>query len=277
MYGKLHTIRKSILNLILSIASIVYIYPILLVLLESVKTKADLAANPLGLPRELYFGNFVNAFKTMRYFRSLFNTTLIVAIAVAVCVVITSMAAYAIGRKGGRLYNGIYMFFLCGLIVPFQMVMIPLYKIMLGFKFINTYHGIIFVYLGTSAAFSVFLFSGFVKSVPRELEEAALIDGCGLYTTFFRIVFPLLKPAISTIAVLNTFSLWNDFLTPMLYLQKREMMTITVQLSAFVGQYYNYWSSIFAAIFLITYPMVIVYLFTQRYIISGITAGAVKG
>lgn len=256
---------------------LLHIYPILLVLMSSLKTKHDIAVNPFGFPKEITFEYFITAFQTMHYFRSISNTTLIGTVSVFITVLMAAMAAYVIIRKNNRFYNIVYLLFLAGMIVPFQMAMIPLYKVLHTLQIINTYQGVILIYLGHLAPFSVFLLSGFIKGIPRELEEAAVIDGCGIYKTFFRIVFPLLKPAITTITVLDLFAVWNDFLMPMLYLSDSRKMTIIVQLNSFRGLYFNDWSLIFAGVCMVVVPMLIVYLFAQRFIISGITAGAVKG
>ncbi|MCD9021514.1 carbohydrate ABC transporter permease [Cohnella silvisoli] len=264
-------------KLLLWCSCILFIYPILLVFLSSVKTKSELALRPFGFPEHWTTESFAKALRTMNYGRSLLNTSLIAFVSVACVVIMASMAAYAISRKNNRLYNGVYLLFIAGMIVPFQMAMIPLYKVLTALDLINTYQGVIFIYLGSLTPFSVFVLSGFVKGVPKELEEAASIDGSGVYSTFFRIVLPLLKPAMTTIIVLNLFTVWNDFLMPMLYLSDSKKATITVKLSAFQGMYFNDWSLIFAGVCLIVTPMLIVYLFAQRYIISGITAGAIKG
>ncbi|UUZ96998.1 carbohydrate ABC transporter permease [Paenibacillus sp. P25] len=266
-------LRRTVLWLIL----VMHIYPVLLVLISSVKTKHELAINPFGLPKEMSFQSFNTAFQTMHYIRSVLNTSLIAVLSVGGIVVMAAMAAYIIVRRNNRFYNAMYYLFLAGMIVPFQMTMIPLYKVLLTYKLINTYQGVIFIYLGMLAPFSVFLLSGFVKNVPRELEEAALIDGCGVFKSFFKVVFPLLRPAVTTISVLNLFHIWNDFLMPLLYLSDNKKMTITVQLASFQGRYFNDWSLIFAGVCMIIFPMLVVYLFAQRFIISGITAGAVKG
>lgn len=267
------SLRRTVLWLIL----VMHIYPVLLVLISSVKTKHELAINPFGLPKEMSFQSFNTAFQTMHYIRSVLNTSLIAVLSVGGIVVMAAMAAYIIVRRNNRFYNAMYYLFLAGMIVPFQMTMIPLYKVLLTYKLINTYQGVIFIYLGMLAPFSVFLLSGFVKNVPRELEEAALIDGCGVFKSFFKVVFPLLRPAVTTISVLNLFHIWNDFLMPLLYLSDNKKMTITVQLASFQGRYFNDWSLIFAGVCMIIFPMLVVYLFAQRFIISGITAGAVKG
>ncbi|OCT13031.1 hypothetical protein A8709_21335 [Paenibacillus pectinilyticus] len=262
---------------LLWVICLLHMYPILLVLISSVKTKHELAVNSFGFPREFTLTYFKTAFQTMHYFQSVYNTLLIAIVSVIGSVLIASMAAYAISRKNNRFYNTMYVVFLAGLIIPFQMTMIPLYKVMLGFHLINTYQGVIFIYLATLAPFSVFLLTGFVKSIPRELEEAASIDGCGMYRTFFAIVFPLLKPALTTVSILNLFTIWNDFLMPLLYLNDSHKMTLTVQLSSFRGLYFNDWSLIFAGVCMIVAPMLLVYLYAQRFIIGGITAGALKG
>jgi raffinose/stachyose/melibiose transport system permease protein len=148
---------------------------------------------------------------------------------------------------------------------------------MLALRLINTYPGLVLVYVALQTPFALFLFTGFIRSVPVELEEAAVIDGCGLYGVFARIVFPLLRPAIATMSVLVSFVIWNDFLQPMLFLTSRDRKTLVVQLFSFVGQYFNDWSPIFAAICLIVYPILILYVVAQKSIIRGMTAGALKG
>ncbi|MBP3468316.1 MAG: carbohydrate ABC transporter permease, partial [Lachnospiraceae bacterium] len=137
--------------------------------------------------------------------------------------------------------------------------------------------GVVFVYLGSLAPMAVFILTGFIKTVPRELEEAAYLDGAGIYRTYFTIVLPLLKSALVTVAITNALSIWNDFLMPMMFLQDRDKLTLTVMLSNFRGMYFNDWSMIFAGVCLIVLPMLIIYLFAQRYIVDGITGGAVKG
>jgi len=269
--------KNIVMSILLWLIALIHVYPIFVILISSVKSQAEIAVNPFGIPKNITFKYFAQAFNKMHYLQSVCNTVLIAIISVAVVLLVSAMAGYAIARKNTHFYKSIYMLFLAGLIVPFQMIMIPLYKTMMGTKLISTYQGMIIYYIATLAPFSIFLLVGFVRTVPKELEEAALIDGCGIYKTFFKIVFPLLTPSLTTLAVLNVFTVWNDFLAPMLYLQKSSMMTLTVQLSSFRGMYFNNWSLIFTGVCLIVAPMLLVYIFSQKYIISGITAGAVKG
>lgn len=252
----------------------VYLYPIALVFLSSLKSKKEMALNPSGLPQNITFEYFKKAFESMNYVRTIGNTMIIAAAAVVLILVCASMAAYAIAR---RKYNGIYFWFLAGMMVPFQMRMTPLYKMILKMGLMNNLFGVVCIYMGSLAPMAVFILTGFIKSVPRELEEAAYLDGAGVYQTYFTIVFPLLKSALVTVAITNGLSIWNDFLMPMMFLQDRDKLTLTVMLSNFRGMYFNDWSMIFAGVCLIVLPMLIIYLFAQRFIVEGLTGGAVKG
>jgi raffinose/stachyose/melibiose transport system permease protein len=270
-------LRRVILETVMWVVTLIHIYPIFLVAISALKPKEDLYDNPIALPARITFDNFINAFNKMDYLRSLFNTLLLVSITVFIIIFLSSAASYAIVRRNTKFYNKLYFFFLAGMMMPFHMIMIPLFKYMTMFKLINTYHGIIIVWLGITAGFSMFVFSGFIKTVPKELEESGLIDGCGLYRIYFLIVFPILKPVVATLTVLMTFRYWNDFLMPMLFLSKNSMKPLVPRLASFVGEYFNDWSLIFSAIFMIVYPVLVVYIFAQKYIIKGLTAGAVKG
>lgn len=263
-------------GMISAVFLLIYLYPILLVFLSSVKTKHEMAVNPSGLPNQITFEYFQKAFKSMNYLKTIGNTAFIAAVAVFFLLVFASMAAYAIARRG-RKYTWIYFLFLAGMMVPFQMRMTPLYKLVLNMGLMNQLTGVICVYMGSLAPMAVFILTGFVKTIPKELEEAAYIDGAGIYRTYFRIVMPLLKSALVTVAITNAFSIWNDFLMPMMFLQDRDKSTLTVMLANFQGMYFNDWSMIFSGVCLIVMPMLIIYLFAQRFIVDGLTGGAVKG
>lgn len=253
-----------------------YIYPIILILISCVKSKKEMALNPFGFPKVINFENITKAFGRMNYWQTLLNTVIITVAVVGLTLLISSMAAYAISRKGKK-YSWLYYLFLSGLLVPFQMIMIPLYKLVMNLHMINSIPGIIAVYLATQCPMAIFLLTGFVKLVPCEVEEAAYIDGAGIFRTFFTIVLPMMRNSLVTVALLTAFRVWNDFLMPMLFLQERTKLTLTVMLSNFQGQYFNDWSMMFAGVALIALPMIVVYLVAQKYIINGITAGSVKG
>lgn len=269
------TIKKAITTILFLACLVVYVYPIVMVFLSSVKTKKDMARNPGGLPSEVTFEFIKKAWDKMNYTQSLFNTVFLVVVTVTLLICFTAMASYAIARKSKL--NWCYNLFLAGMMIPFQMRMIPLYKMILGIGLMNNLLGVVCIYLGALAPQAVFLLTGFVKAVPRELEEAAYIDGAGVFKTFFLVVLPLMKSAITTVAIINAFVIWNDYLMPMMFLQSRKNLTLTVTLANFKGMYFNDWSMIFAGVCLIVLPMIVVYLFGQKYIVNGITAGAVKG
>lgn len=276
MKKKNKQIYKAISGIVSLIFLVIYLYPIILVISSAFKTKKEMASNPSGLPKEVTMEFFKKAFESMNYLKTIGNTFIITLVAVALLLSMASMAAYAIARRGGK-YNLIYFLFLAGLMVPFQMRMTPLYKMILSMGLMNKLTGVIFVYLGSLTPMAIFIITGFVKSVPRELEEAAYLDGAGIYQTYFTIVMPLMKSALVTVAITNGLSIWNDYLMPMMFLQEREKLTLTVMLSNFRGMYFNDWSLIFAGVCLIVIPMLLIYLLAQRYIVDGLTGGAVKG
>lgn len=268
---------KQMSTLVLGILGLViYLYPIFIILVSALKSKSELSRNPAGFPKEITFEFFRKAFEKMNYLKTTGNTIVIVLTVLIFTLVTSSMAAYVICRKGKK-YTWLYFVFLAGLMMPFQMRMIPLYKMMVNLKLINKLFGVILVYCGARAPMAVFFLTGFIKTVPQELEEAAQCDGAGIYRTFFTIVFPLLRGALATVGILCTFAIWNDYLMPMLFLQSREKLTVTVMLSNFQGMYASDWSMIFAGVCLIAAPMLFIYLIAQKAIIGGITSGAVKG
>lgn len=256
---------------------VIFFYPIYVIIVSALKSQRELAKNPFGLPRKITFEHFEGAIRQMHYGRALLNNVLITACSIALLLLIGSMAAYAIARGKKRKCDVLYYFFLAGLMIPFQMTMIPLYQLLKNLHLMDSKFGVILIYLSRLAPFTVFLLTGFVKTIPIQLEEAAYIDGAGVYRTFFKIIFPLMRPPLATVAILDSLTIWNDYLLPMLYLQSNENQTLTMTLANFQGMYFNNWSMIFAAVCLIVLPIAIVYLIMQKYIIGGITAGAVKG
>ncbi|WP_338080677.1 carbohydrate ABC transporter permease [Cohnella luojiensis] len=205
------------------------------------------------------------------------NSIIITVVSVAGILLISSMAAYQLVRHPGRTSQIIFLVILSSLIIPFQTMMIPLVKVAKDLNIINTIHGIIIMYWGFGIPLALFLYHGFIKAVPKELEEAASIDGSGPAGIFFRILLPLLKPITSTIAILHSLWIWNDFLLPLITLSSVENKTIPLAASVYFGQYTNEWHLAMAALTLAILPIMLFFLFMQRYIIQGITAGAVKG
>lgn len=269
-----------ILTLFFSILAIFYMYPIFLVVINAVKKKAFITRTPFALPDERsFFGltNFVNGIEKTNFFAALGNSVIITVGSVALIILCTSMCAWFITRVHNKVNTGIYLLCLFSMIVPFQMVMFPLSKIANMMKLSNPI-GIILVYLGFGAGLAVFMFCGFVKSIPLEIEEAAMIDGCTPIQTFFRVVFPIMKPTVITVAILQAMWIWNDYLLPYLVLDLKKYKTIPIVIQYLKGGYGAVdWGTMMAMLVLAIIPIIIFYAACQKYIIEGVVAGAVKG
>ena len=269
-----------ILTLFFSILAIFYMYPIFLVVINAVKKKAFIKRTPFALPDERsFFGltNFVNGIEKTNFFAALGNSVIITVGSVALIILCTSMCAWFITRVHNKVNTGIYLLCLFSMIVPFQMVMFPLSKIANMMKLSNPI-GIILVYLGFGAGLAVFMFCGFVKSIPLEIEEAAMIDGCTPIQTFFRVVFPIMKPTVITVAILQAMWIWNDYLLPYLVLDLKKYKTIPIVIQYLKGGYGAVdWGTMMAMLVLAIIPIIIFYAACQKYIIEGVVAGAVKG
>ena len=269
-----------ILTLFFSILAIFYMYPIFLVVINAVKKKAFITRTPFALPDERsFFGltNFVNGIEKTNFFAALGNSVIITVGSVALIILCTSMCAWFITRVHNKVNTGIYLLCLFSMIVPFQMVMFPLSKIANMMKLSNPI-GIILVYLGFGAGLAVFMFCGFVKSIPLEIEEAAMIDGCTPIQTFFRVVFPIMKPTVITVAILQAMWIWNDYLLPYLVLDLKKYKTIPIVIQYLKGGYGAVdWGTMMSMLVLAIIPIIIFYAACQKYIIEGVVAGAVKG
>lgn len=269
---------KGVYTLFLIVVAGIIMLPIYYLLVTTFKTPAEAVANPLGLPINFTFENYSKAIKAMNYTTALKNNLIIAGASVGLLVFLSSMAAYVIARSKRKMFKWMYSIFLGGLIIPFQISIIPLYKIIAGMNLMNTHLGVILVNVFCiNLPLSIFLMRGFINTVPLELEEAAIIDGCGTFTCFWKIVFPLLKPIVSTVAILNTLAIWNDFMTPLLFLQSPQKQVLLQQVYRNVGPFSTDWTSFFPMLVMSTLPLVIFYLIMQKQIIEGVAAGAVKG
>ena len=270
--------KKAGYGIFLVSVSVIMLLPIYYLLVTTFKTPAEAVASPLGLPVHFTFDNYAKAIEAMNYGQAFKNNMIITVTSVLFLIVFASMAAYVIARSEQKLFKVMYSVFLVGLIIPFQVSIIPLYKIISGVNLMNTHLGVILVNVFCiNLPLSIFLMRGFINTVPQELEEAALIDGCGTFQCFWRIIFPLLKPIVSTVAILNTLAIWNDFMTPLLFLQSSEKQVLLQQVYRNVGAFSTDWTSFFPMLVMATLPLVIFYFIMQRQIIEGVVAGAVKG
>ena len=265
---------------IFSIISIGYMFPILLVFINSFMKKAYISRKPFDIPNgKMYVGleNYVRGIKQANFFEGAKWSTVITVGSVFLIILCTSMCAWYIVRVKNALTKAIYYLCLFAMIVPFQMEMFTLSKLANSLG-LNTPWGLWIIYLGFGAGLSVFMFTGFVKSIPIEIEEAAMIDGCNPLQTFFGVVLPVLKPTCVTVAILQTMWIWNDYLLPYLVLDLKKYITIPIAVQYLKGGYGSVdMGAMMGVLVLAIIPIIIFYLFCQRYIIEGVVAGAVKG
>jgi raffinose/stachyose/melibiose transport system permease protein len=267
------------ISILLTIISLIFLAPILLVLLNSFKSKLFVVNTPFAFPNNESFAgmrNYTQGTIATGFFPAFGYSLFITVFSVAILVLCTSMTAWYVVRRNDHFCKGLYFAFVFAMIVPFQMVMFPLTKVA-NILHVDNPIGILFVYLGYGAAQSVFLFCGFVKSVPHSVEEAATIDGCTPLRTFFSVVLPMMTPILVTVAILNAMWIWNDYLLPYLLIGS-EYRTIPIAVQYLRGGYGSIdMGYMMAMIIMAVIPIIIFYFACQKYIIKGITAGSVKG
>ena len=273
---------RALLSVSFAILSVVYLLPIAIVLMNSFKSNASINTATFALPNEQTWMGLQNYIKGMTFgnypfWKSVLFSLLITVVSTFLILLCTSMAAWYVARVGTLFSKIVYYLCVFSMIVPFQMVMFTLARTSDSLK-LNTPWTIPVVYLGFGAGLAVFMFSGFVKSIPLEIEEAAAIDGCGPIRTFFLVVLPLLKPTLISVGVLEIMWVWNDYLLPYLVLDKTKYMTIPIHIQYLQGSYGHVdMGAVMALIMLSIIPIIVFYLTCQKHIIAGITAGAVKG
>ena len=270
----------GVLTFVFSLISLIYVFPIVLVLINSFKKKAYISRKPFAIPSgKMYVGleNYVNGIKKTGFIDAFWTSLFITVLSVAVIIICTSMCAWYISRVKNKFTTALYFLCLFSMIVPFQMVMFTLSKLA-DMMHLGNPLGIVVVYLGFGAGLSVFMFCGFVKSIPLEIEEAAMIDGCTPLQTFFRIVMPILKPTCITVAILQAMWIWNDYLLPYLVLDMTKYKTIPIAVQYLRGGYGSIdMGAMMGVLVLAIIPIIIFYRACQKYIIEGVVAGAVKG
>jgi raffinose/stachyose/melibiose transport system permease protein len=266
---------------------LIFLFPFFIVVVNSAKTPFEITQNPLTLPSE--WGKILQNMATIwtsanvQYSSSFLSSVIITAASLLFLNVLSSQAAWVLVRTKTRLSMGIFIIFVAAMVIPFQIVMFPMLTwfreitALTGVRLLRSFAGIILAYIGFGMSQSIFLFHGFIKSIPLELEEAALMDGCRPAQTFYQIIFPILRPIHATVLVLNGIWIWNDFLLPLLILGKgNRVMTIPLAVSNFAGAYVKQWDLMLTAILMAMIPIVIFFLIAQKSIIKGMVAGSIK-
>jgi len=269
--------RRNVVIQLLAIACmLIMLFPFILVLLNAFKTRTEIIKNPLALPAGLSFQNFITAWKTMNFPRVLGNTVYVTVLSQIVLIVFGSMLAYMLVRWNWKINKIILGVLVCAMIIPFQSLMIPFVSIFGKLGWMNSKTALVFFYLGFGMPMTTFMYHGFIKSVSMEMEEAAMIDGCSHMACFWKIIFPNLKSISTTILIINILWTWNDFLLPSLVLVKDKARTIPLSTFYFFGEYTAELGYAMSALILSVLPVVVVYLFLQKQIVSGVMDGAIK-
>lgn len=270
--GFLEVVRLLLLYFLLFL----YLVPFFLVFINSFKDRSQIIANPVRLPSAWSLTNFVAAFQKMNYPFAFWNSLVITVLSTALIVFFSAMTAYLFARLPWKFNRFMFFLMVASMLIPFQAIMIPLVKIYGSMGLLNNRWTLIYMYLGFGCSFAVFLYHGAIKSIPLELEEAAMIDGCSRLQAFFKIVFPLLKPTTTTVAILDVLWIWNDFLLPSLVLISPKNRTLPLSTYYFYGTYTSDYGLLLASLILSITPVIVFYLFMQRHIIKGILQGSIK-
>lgn len=268
--------RPLWLNFIALLICLIHVLPFYILVTTSFKAVDDLSSKWLA-PGYAYLDNFMNAWREAHLGSAMTNNLMITVCSGILIVVLGSIASYPLSRFQTTWNKFIYTVFISALIVPPLMILVPLYKFMVDIGGMNHLWGITLLHVTFSLPITIFLYTGFISSIPQEIDEAAMIDGAGRFALFYRIILPLLKPITATVIILTCVNIWNDFQFSVFFLQKTEIRTITVALSGFFSQYTNNVGWVAAGSLMGAIPITFVYLFMQRYFISGLSSGAVKG
>ncbi|AIQ49454.1 sugar ABC transporter permease [Paenibacillus sp. FSL R7-0273] len=270
--------KHFVLEIAAILLALVFLSPFYLVLSNSVKSLKEILLDAASFPLVYHWDNYAKVWDAIDFPQAFWNSLSITVLSVIFIVLFSSMAAYQIVRKPSRFNSFVFLLLVSAMIIPFQSLMLQLVRVTSMLELRGELYGIVACYLGFGMPLSVFLFHGFIKSVPYELEEAARVDGSNPYGVFFRIVFPLLLPIIVTVIILNTLWIWNDYLLPVLVIGgNKDLTTLPVAVTKFFGQYTKKWDLALAGLVMAITPILLFFLALQRYIVEGVTAGSVKG
>ena len=269
---------KLALQLVMLAVCLVYLLPIYIIFNYAFKTKKELyLGSPLALPSSLNFENYLKAFEKLSMQTTFINTLVYTVVSVVILAFLCGAAAWAIARSRHKFFKFCYIYFVVGILIPYQALFLPIYIIGYKLNLTNTRYGMIFMYIATGISFGIFLMNSFMSTVPLELEESSRIDGCSVYGTYFRIVLPLLSPAMATLVIMEAFQIWNDYLLASLYVSKKQLKTLTVAISSLFSAQTSDYTTAMAAIVCSVLPIAVLFIALQKYFIKGITVGAVKG
>ena len=271
-------VQQGLKYVCMTILAVMVLVPIYYLIVTTFKTSAEATAAPMALPSSFDLSGYARAFQKMQYPRALMNTVIITVCSVAGIIIVSAMCGYALNRKGNyRLSKMTFTLLLSGMLFPYQMSILGLYRLIQTMGLMNHLTAVILIDVACNIPFATFMFRSFVSTIPVELEEAARIDGCSVFKTYFSIVLPLLKPAMATLIIMQAFQIWNDYLLASLYVSKKQLKTLTVAIQSLFSAQTSDYTTAMAAIVLSVLPIAVLFMCLQKYFIKGMTVGAVKG
>lgn len=270
------SIGKGIIYVLYTALLVLFLIPFFLVLLNSLKVNKEIILNPLALPEKMNFEGYAKAFSNMNYVQTFTNSLVITLLSIVLIILFAVMCAYLFARNNWKINKILFMLMVTSMIIPFQTIMIPIVRNFSAINAVDNIFMVVVFYIGAHISMAVFMFQGFIKGIPAELDEAATIDGCNDFQILFKIIFPLLKPIISTVAVLDILAIWNDFLLPYILLQSNKLKTLPLMTYSFFGQYSVDYSLVCSGLIMSILPVIIIYALLQKQIIDGVVAGAIK-
>ncbi|WP_438433850.1 carbohydrate ABC transporter permease [Gorillibacterium sp. sgz500922] len=278
MQTRAQRIRGGIVQTLTILLALLFLTPFYFVLVNSVKSLGEIMVDAASFPAKTLFTNYSKVWDIIRFPKVLGNSVLITFVSVAGIVLLSSMTAYRLVRRPTLFNRILFTAFISAMIIPFQSIMLQLVRVTSLLELRGNLPGIVVCYLGFGMSLSVFLFHGFIKTVPLEIEEAAVVDGCSPYGVFVRIVFPLLKPIVMTVVILNSLWIWNDYLLPVLIIgSNKDLTTIPLAVTRFFGQFTKQWDLALAGLTMSVAPVIAIFILLQKYIVEGIVAGSLKG
>ena len=273
---KKSNVGQIVIYVLFTILLVLFLIPFFLVLLNSFKENKEIILDPLALPSKINLSGYVKAFTAMNYLQTFKNSLIITVLSIVLIILFAVMCAYFFARNNWKINKILFMIMVASMIIPFQTIMIPIVKNFSAITAVDNIFMVVVFYIGAHISMAVFMFQGFIKNIPVELDEAATIDGCNDFQILFKIIFPLLKPIISTVAVLDILAIWNDFLLPYILLQSNRLKTLPLMTYSFFGQYSVDYSLVCSGLIMSILPVIIIYAFLQKQIIDGVVAGAIK-
>lgn len=262
--------------IILIVTTLVIAYPIFLMIISSFKSQLEIFTSPLGLPKSFSFENYTTVWEKVNFSGYFWNSLLVSISSVFIVIFVSSLAGFYLARFKFKWNPFVLFFFMIGLMLPMKLAIIPLYLIMRDFGLLNNLLSLIAVYVAGGIPFAVFLFYGFFRTLPKDLEQSARMDGCNEFQVYYKIVLPLMKPSIAIVGIVNLVNVWNDFFYPLIFIRDEALRTIPLGMLTLFGEYDTQWNLLFAGLTISSLPLLIAFLFASRTFIDGLTSGAVK-